>query len=81
MKPSIAAACLALLLLTTAADAPDRAAQVGRFQLVPAMVQSGSLPAAHRLFRLDTITGQAWEYVGGVVDGAPVSGWLPIKQP
>ena len=78
-------AILVLAVIATAlALVVGAAGSAGRFQLVAASVSvptpSGDL-GGPKLFRIDTTTGQTWEYVAGERhDGKPYSGWLVVAE-
>jgi hypothetical protein len=68
-----------IILYTARADEP-----VGRFQLVPATVETSggaSISEKRSLFKIDTVTGQTWQYVS-IVESKKglVEKWIEIEQ-
>jgi hypothetical protein len=71
----------AVLLINAVSYAARADEPVGRFQLVPATVDTGSRTAEKMLFKIDTVTGRAWLYIElGTPETTIVSKWIEIQQ-
>jgi hypothetical protein len=79
VKALILPAAILINLIPYTARADD---VVGRFQLVPATVDSGSVLAEKMLFKIDTVTGRTCECVQipGSANGTLVEKWIEIEQ-
>ena len=83
MKHKVLAIIFATLMIgttsTVRADDP-----VGRYQLVPAIVEfissDGPTTQDRVLFKIDTATGQTWFYQTGRMKGKTVQEWIAIDQ-
>jgi hypothetical protein len=82
MKHNVVAVIFAALIVgmtsTVRADDP-----VGRYLLMPATVEVtgyGPTTQDRMLFKIDTVTGQAWFFLDGKIQGKPVSEWIEIDH-
>jgi hypothetical protein len=78
MKTLAAAILINLIAYTARADGP-----VGRFQLVPVITETsgiGTVLQSRTVFKIDTVTGQTWEYISTHIKGKLVENWVEIEQ-
>lgn len=78
MKLIAAAILIFLISYTSRADDP-----VGRFQLVPAIVETSGMGPTFQtrtVFKIDTATGKTWEYVSTHIKGKLVENWVEIED-